>query len=178
MTAPSAANILAEVRQLGGHMRAKAGGKLGVMLPEAEKTRLLPAIRERKSDLLMLLRYPATACPACNGDRYWRGEVGLWRCAKCEPETPPDPFGPLPAGEEAALGHYRHQRSAYGAAGRLDCCSLAPPANKAGLTALQTRHLFIAYIRGATYSRGLLEFYRPTGSVPAAPPPVPPWGSW
>ena len=84
-------------------MRAKAGGKLGVVLPEAEKSRLLPAIRERKSDLLILLRYPATACPGCGGDRYWRDGVGLWRCGKCDPDSPPDPFGPLPAGEEAAV---------------------------------------------------------------------------
>lgn len=103
MTAPSAIQLLAEVRDLGGHLRPKPGGKLGVVLPEAEQPRLLPLLAQRKAALLVLLAYPATGCPGCNGDRFWRDGVGQWHCLRCEPETPADPFGPLPAGEADAL---------------------------------------------------------------------------
>jgi len=104
MTTPSAIELIAEVGRAGGWLTPNPNGTLGVDLPPAETPRLLEAIRQRKHDLLMLLRYPATACPACSGDRYWRDTVGLWRCERCEPDSPPDPFGPLPAGEAAAAG--------------------------------------------------------------------------
>jgi len=86
MTVPSAVNLLAEVRQLGGHLRPKNGGKLGVVLPEAEQARLLPAIRERKQDLLMLLRPLELPCIACGGMYRWQDTAGAWRCGKCEPD--------------------------------------------------------------------------------------------
>ena len=65
MTTPSAIVLLDEIRQLGGRLRAKEGGKLGVVLTEPDLSRLLPAVRERKPDLLVLLRYPATAGGGC-----------------------------------------------------------------------------------------------------------------
>lgn len=103
MTAPSAIELVAEVRRVGGSLTPNPDGTLGVDLPTPETKRLLPWLAERKPDLLILLRYPATPCPACDGDRFRPDAVGVWRCDRCEPETPPDPFGPLPAGKGDAL---------------------------------------------------------------------------
>lgn len=85
MTAPSALELLAEVRRLRGHLRLKPPDKLGVVIPEAEQPRLLPAIRQRKADLLMLLAKPDGACPAGHAPGYWQDAVGQWHCMGCEP---------------------------------------------------------------------------------------------
>lgn len=86
MTEQSALDLLAEVRRLGGHLRPKDGGRLGVVLPAAEQPRLLPAIRERKHDLLMLLARPEGACPAGHPPGHWQDAVGQWHCLECEPK--------------------------------------------------------------------------------------------
>lgn len=98
----TAIEVLAEVRAAGGCL-IPAGDKLRWRMPVQPPARLVEAIRERKPDLLMLLCRPEAACPACAEVRWWRDSAGAWHCPACEPETPPDPFGPLPADREDAL---------------------------------------------------------------------------
>ena len=80
----TASEVIAEVRAAGGRLLPN-GDKLRWELPVEPMPSLVEAIRQRKPDLLVLLRYPATACPGCDGDRFWRDGVGLWRCGKCDP---------------------------------------------------------------------------------------------
>lgn len=98
----TAAQIISEVRAIGGALAPSPNGGILYRLGDAAP-RLLPAIRERKGDLLVLLRYPSTACPTCDGDRFRPDEVGVWRCEACQPENQADPFGVIPRGEADAL---------------------------------------------------------------------------
>ena len=85
MTAPTAIDLLAEVARLGGRLTPKPPDRLRVALREPDLSRLLPAIRERKQDLLMLLQRPDT-CPECGGAGWWQTAAGDWRCGTCEPD--------------------------------------------------------------------------------------------
>jgi len=85
MTAPSALELLNEVRRVGGFMQPNPNGTLGVDLPPSATLRLLPLIRQRKTDLLMLLAEPDGPCPACNQRDRWLDAVGQWHCMMCAP---------------------------------------------------------------------------------------------
>jgi|SRR6185437_11733282 len=85
MTAPSALALLREVRQAHGQLILRPPDTLEVRIAEPYLSRLLPAIRQRKPDLLMLLARPEGACPAAHSGGYWQDAVGQWHCFECEP---------------------------------------------------------------------------------------------
>lgn len=87
MTAPTALQLIEEVRRVGGYIQPNPDGKtLGVDLPKPEVPRLLPLLRERKYDLLVLLAKPDGRCPAGHEPYYWQDSAGLWHCGRCEPD--------------------------------------------------------------------------------------------
>ena len=86
MTAPSAIALLAEVRRAGGVLTPNPDGSLGVDLPAPEMHRLVPLLRQRKPDLLVLLRPLVLPCIGCGGMYRWQGGAGLWHCGRCEPD--------------------------------------------------------------------------------------------
>lgn len=86
MTAPSALDLLAEIRRVGGSLQPNPDGTLGVDLPKPDVPRLVPLIRQRKADLLMLLRPLKMPCLACGGAYRWQDSAGAWHCGNCEPD--------------------------------------------------------------------------------------------
>lgn len=86
MTAPSAIELLAEVRRVGGWLTPKPPDTLGVDLPPSEMPRLAPLLAQRKHDLLMLLRPLDLPCIACGGMYRWQDRAGAWHCGQCEPD--------------------------------------------------------------------------------------------
>lgn len=85
MTTPSALELLAEVGRVHGRLVPRPPNHLEVFVPEIEQPRLLPWLRQRKTDLLMLLAKPEGRCPLGHEPGYWRDPVGRWHCMDCQP---------------------------------------------------------------------------------------------
>ena len=85
MTTPTAIELLAEVQRVGGWLMPKPPDKLTVDLPKPEAARLLPAITERKAELLRLLHGKDEPCPTGDGVYGWEDRTGRWCCGRCQP---------------------------------------------------------------------------------------------
>ncbi len=83
---PSAVALLAEVRRAGGYLTPNPNGTLGVDLPPADMQRLVPLLRQRKADLMVLLQRPEGRCPEGHDPYYWQDPAGAWHCGTCEPD--------------------------------------------------------------------------------------------
>ena len=81
----TAVQVLQEVRAAGGELIPE-GGRLRMRFPSEPPARLQDAIRERKRDLLMLLRPLELPCLACGGTYSWQDSVGAQHCGQCEPD--------------------------------------------------------------------------------------------
>lgn len=86
MTTPSALQLLSEVARVHGRIVPRPPDHIEVFIPEAEQPRLFPLLRQRKTDLLMLLAKPEGRCPAGHSPGYWQDAVGQWHCMDCEPK--------------------------------------------------------------------------------------------
>lgn len=96
----TAAELLAEVRRLGGTLEFLPPDKIHYDVPPEAAERLVPALRAAKPELLMLLaptdrwrqveRHlgpPVHACPACGGLYWWRlRHADSWTCGRCSPD--------------------------------------------------------------------------------------------
>ena len=80
----TALEVMNEVRAAGGCL-IPSGEKLRWRMPVEPPPRLVAAIRERKADLLMLLRPLEMPCLACGGAYRWQDSAGAWHCGNCEP---------------------------------------------------------------------------------------------
>ncbi|MGH9488799.1 MAG: hypothetical protein ACRD04_14590 [Terriglobales bacterium] len=98
----TAAQILDAVAAVGGALGISERGGILWRLPTDAQPRLLPEIRRRKTDLLVLLRRPEVACPACSLDIWRQGDAGGWFCPVCSPEALDLVFGVLPTDPEEA----------------------------------------------------------------------------
>jgi len=78
--------LLAEVRRVGGVLTPKPHDTLGVDLFPADMARLVPLLKQRKYDLLMLLKPLELPCIACGGMYRWQDAAGAWHCGQCEPD--------------------------------------------------------------------------------------------
>ena len=81
----TAIELLSEFRQAGGRL-IPDGDVLRWQSPVEPPPRLLEALRERKQDLLTLLRPLELPCLACGGMYRWADSAGAWHCGGCEPD--------------------------------------------------------------------------------------------
>jgi len=81
----TAIEVLHEVRAAGGSLTPLGDG-LRWRMPVEPPARLAEAVRERKADLLVLLRPLELPCIACGGMYRWLDTVGAWHCGHCEPD--------------------------------------------------------------------------------------------
>ncbi|HUX67165.1 MAG TPA: hypothetical protein VMV31_06730 [Terriglobales bacterium] len=95
MSAPSPAEIIAEVERAGGHLAFKPPNTLSVDLPSGAEPLLLPLLKEHKAEVLLQLE---PLCLKCGGMYRWKDSAGMWHCGYCEP----DPGGHLWQGVELA----------------------------------------------------------------------------
>ena len=81
----TASEVLREFRAIGGRL-IPAGEKLRWQSPVEPPPQLIEELRQRKTDLLVLLRSLELPCIACGGMYAWRDSAGAEHCGRCEPD--------------------------------------------------------------------------------------------
>jgi hypothetical protein len=79
----TAADLIREVQRHGARL-VPNGDRLRVELSNPIPDDLVEQLRQRKAELLAVLRDPTTPCPACGCGSYW-SDGTAWFCEGCNP---------------------------------------------------------------------------------------------